>query len=652
MKRILLLLSFTILFFNGAFSQGFTISGTQLIDANGNNFMMRGFAVHFAWNTNDVKNNIVNFRTKANANCLRIVLNTTTNDAEWKNFVTACIANKMIPMVELHDQTCGTTSEGLANMANWWVSKKAFLTSPEISRYILINIANEWGDWNMAQNSPASWRDAYINAVSIMRRGGIKTTLVIDAPDCGQDINNGTTLKMYAKDVFDSDSLKNCLFSVHLYGEWETSGGSRPSNLPSIKEAGIPFIVGEFAASVNDTSVMNTCQRNGIGWLAWSWKGNSDPTYTDMSVDWAGNNLSLWGNTAINGINGIKQTGHMASVFIGDSGCAPTKIIPEIQVNEGDWVQSANVSVNLGESVVIGPQPTADGSWKWLGPEGFTETTREVTLSNIQPVQGGYYIASYTNAANCISDTAIKINVIAYPAEESEIDSGSTYKIISKYSGKALDVSNSSMDDGALIMQMEPDESLSQEWIISKISNGYWKIISANSGKSLNVTDAETKVGVPIEQMTYSAVNSMKWQLVKDGDGYFQIKNFKSKLCLDIFSASVANEAQIVQWTSGADDNQKFSLVKLKGPDALKETEKDATDLVYPNPSNGGNIIISSEIASEGSELRIFDSQGKQVYNAPITGEESEINTGLAKGMYIVKLQSGENSYIQKLLIQ
>ena len=185
MKRIILLVIAFYASVNLSWSHGFTISGTHLVDANGKNFIMRGISVPLSWFVSDVNSNIVNIRNKSNANCLRIVMNTTTSDADWQSCVNKCIANKMIPEVELHDQTCGTTSSGLAAMANWWVSKKSFLTNPNIARYILINIANEWGDWAMAKNSPASWRTAYINAVKILRRGGISTTLVIDASDCG-----------------------------------------------------------------------------------------------------------------------------------------------------------------------------------------------------------------------------------------------------------------------------------------------------------------------------------------------------------------------------------------------------------------------------------------------------------------------------------
>jgi hypothetical protein len=44
-----------------------------------------------------------------------------------------------------------------------------------------------------------------------------------------------------------------------------------------------------------------------------------------------------------------------------------------------------------------------DGNWSWSGPNGFAATSREVTLSAIQPAQAGVYKVTYTNASGCTS---------------------------------------------------------------------------------------------------------------------------------------------------------------------------------------------------------------------------------------------------------
>src|ERR1700712_5609541 len=81
-----------------SFAQGFKTVGSELHDANGNNFIIKGINVPLAWFPADVNNNIANIRKNTNANTLRIVVDTTTKDADWQSCVQKCIDNKMIPM--------------------------------------------------------------------------------------------------------------------------------------------------------------------------------------------------------------------------------------------------------------------------------------------------------------------------------------------------------------------------------------------------------------------------------------------------------------------------------------------------------------------------------------------------------------------------
>jgi mannan endo-1,4-beta-mannosidase len=309
-------------------SQGFTIKGAELLDQNGQPFVMKGINMPLAWFVNDVNNNIATVKSKTGSNVFRIVMETGTADNAWQTAVNNCIKNKVIPIVELHNITGGTDGNRVNDMAKWWAGKKTFLTGANVAKYVLINIANEWGDWTMANTTTgkATWRDAYQTAITTIRNAGIKTTLVIDAPDWGQDLKNAGTLMAHAAELEEHDPEHNVLFSVHMYCEWGAGGGSSiATGLPAIKNAGIPIIVGEFGyqhtngnggtCDINETLILSTAEENGIGWLAWSWKGNGgDVTFLDLSSDWAGNNLSTWGNTIVNGANGTK-TAKVATVF-------------------------------------------------------------------------------------------------------------------------------------------------------------------------------------------------------------------------------------------------------------------------------------------------------------------------------------------------
>ena len=65
--------------------------------------------------------------------------------------------------------------------------------------------------------------------------------------------------------------------------------------------------------------------------------------------------------------------------------CTPPVITPYIQVNGGAWQKTNTVSVTMGTSVNLGPQPL-NGSWSWTGPNGFTSGSRQI--NNIPLVLG------------------------------------------------------------------------------------------------------------------------------------------------------------------------------------------------------------------------------------------------------------------------
>ncbi|MGS2765043.1 T9SS type A sorting domain-containing protein [Sinomicrobium sp. M5D2P9] len=91
--------------------------------------------------------------------------------------------------------------------------------------------------------------------------------------------------------------------------------------------------------------------------------------------------------------------------------CTPTTITPYVQIDNGTWQQTASAGLDAGGTVKFGPQPIEGGSWSWSGPNGFSASTREVTISNIQANQAGSYEATYTNSGGCQSRQTFDITI-------------------------------------------------------------------------------------------------------------------------------------------------------------------------------------------------------------------------------------------------
>lgn len=95
------------------------------------------------------------------------------------------------------------------------------------------------------------------------------------------------------------------------------------------------------------------------------------------------------------------------------TGCTPTTITPYVQIDGGAWSRTSTASVDVGQTIKIGPQPVTGGSWSWSGPNNYSASTREITISNIQANQAGNYVATYTNSSGCQSDQTFNVTVIS-----------------------------------------------------------------------------------------------------------------------------------------------------------------------------------------------------------------------------------------------
>jgi hypothetical protein len=81
-----------------------------------------------------------------------------------------------------------------------------------------------------------------------------------------------------AADVLAADPDGNTVFSVHMYGVYDTAA-EITSYLDTFTSQGLPIIVGEFGHNHSDgnpdeDTIMSYTRSQGIGWFAWSWSGN------------------------------------------------------------------------------------------------------------------------------------------------------------------------------------------------------------------------------------------------------------------------------------------------------------------------------------------------------------------------------------------
>lgn len=295
---------------------GFKVSGTKLLDANGNEFIMRGINHPHSWFTAQ-DDTALEAIAATGANTVRIVCGSgqqyNKDSVESLNKLTdKCKELEMIAILEVHDVTGKDDTSLLETAADYWIEVKEALIGKE--NYVILNIANEWvGNWDGQK-----WCDGYTSVIPRLREAGIKNTIIVDAAGWGQ---YGQSVTDYGEQVFAADPDANTMFSVHMYGTAGKNKATIARNLKLSTDKGLCMIVGEFGwnhsdGDVDEEYILKYCNENSVGWLAWSWKGNGGGVeYLDLADEWDGSSLSDWGETVVNSDLGLKKTSVKCSIF-------------------------------------------------------------------------------------------------------------------------------------------------------------------------------------------------------------------------------------------------------------------------------------------------------------------------------------------------
>jgi len=85
------------------------------------------------------------------------------------------------------------------------------------------------------------------------------------------------------------------------------------------------------------------------------------------------------------------------------------------QIDGGAWNQTSTGTLCSGSTAIFGPQPVTTTGWSWTGPNGYSATSREITLGSITTAQGGNYTATYTDGNSCKSSAVFALTVNAIP---------------------------------------------------------------------------------------------------------------------------------------------------------------------------------------------------------------------------------------------
>ncbi|MGS2585893.1 cellulase family glycosylhydrolase [Streptomyces hebeiensis] len=325
---------------------GLHISDGRLREANGNDFVMRGINHAHTWYPGETQS-LADIKA-VGANTVRVVLSdghrwSKNSPEDVAGVISQCKANRLICVLEVHDTTGygeDAAAGTLDHAADYWTGLKSVLAGEE--NYVVINIGNEpWGN-----TDPAGWTAPTIAAVRKLRAAGLEHTIMVDAPNWGQDLQG--VMRANARSVYDSDPTGDLIFSIHMYSVYDTAQ-EITDYLNAFVDAGLPLLIGEFGGppdqwgDPDENTMMATAERLRLGYLAWSWSGNTDPIL-DMATDFDPGRLTDWGKRVINGPDGIAETSREATVYGGGSGDSQAPTVPGAPVASAVTATSATLT--------------------------------------------------------------------------------------------------------------------------------------------------------------------------------------------------------------------------------------------------------------------------------------------------------------------
>ncbi|MGW4908961.1 cellulase family glycosylhydrolase [Streptomyces sp. NPDC004270] len=420
----------------GVQATGLHISAGRLVEGNGSDFVMRGVNAAHTWYPGRTGQSLADIKALG-ANTVRVVLAdghrwAANSASDVANVVAQCKANRLICVLEVHDTTgygedsaAGTLDEA----ADYWIGLKDVLAGQE--DYVVINIGNEpWGN-----TAPDGWTAPTIAAVQKLRNAGLAHTLMVDAPNWGQDWQG--VMRANARSVYAADPTGNLIFSIHMYSVFDTAQ-EITDYLNAFVDAGLPLLIGEFGGPADqygdpdEDTMMAAAQQLKLGYLAWSWSGNTDPIL-DLALNFDRNQLSSWGQRVFNGVNGIAQTAKEATVFGGGS--------PDTQAPTAPGTPGASAVTATSATLTWTAATDNVGvtGYDVVRVSGATETTVAASTTSTVTVTGltaetAYTFAVYArDAAGNRSARSATVNVTTAKAADLSCSVG--YRVVGEWPG-------------------------------------------------------------------------------------------------------------------------------------------------------------------------------------------------------------------------
>ena len=339
------------------------------------------------------------------------------------------------------------------------------------------------------------------------------------------------------------------------------------------------------------------------------------------------NNLIAFATTA----------GNNYTLVFENSAVTAAVITPYVQVNSNAKVQASSVQALRGVTVLLSPESTSsEGTWSWAGPNSFTASTREVSLSNVAVSNSGNYIVTQT--VNGVK-TVYTFNVIVQEKFNSQknVLSAGDYYVKKKDSPLYWTNTNISSTGGTPSFSAKSNlTNNAQVWIVS-LDGGYYKIVSKADGRYVNEKGNFGSNAYYVDWNTYNIYSDSIYSAI-------QITQNSAAQANGTFFWNVnASNAIVYSTNTNIDESKDLAFEFVPVTATALHSVLNPTCSVWTEKNT---LSIRCDIQSQVS---IYDQIGRVVKQINMTGLK---NISLPTGVYIVKVMNNVEQPVIKITVR
>ncbi len=337
-----------------------------------------------------------------------------------------------------------------------------------------------------------------------------------------------------------------------------------------------------------------------------------------------------WSNGAV-GANNTITTGGTYYVTVSDAGNICSKVDSiTVSASSGLSVSASSTNTSCGNSngsatVTVSLGTVTGYSWNNGG------TT--ATISNLAT---GVYTVTVNGAGGCSATASAAVNS----------SSGTTVNIISD---KTI------MCSGDSAQICSPTGYNAYIWntgattncIYTKLAGNYYVTVTDNgncTASSNHIAIAvhpQPPVSISVNGDTLNAYNSVTYQW------YLNNNEITGASTATYIASQSGNYSVLITDTNGCTAISNGVVINITG---INDVAIKSETNIYPNPLNTGSWNLEVKKDLLGGTVEIFDNNGRLVYKSEIRNQKSEIQLEIAKGIYLLKISSGGNTFTKKLV--